>query len=210
MNLMIAYAIAAFASCGIAALRWGSDLNYFIELAAAVSILSASGLDFMLAASRSLPRPWQAAIGVVLAVILAIPALAAKKLALRSLARLELGLPAESCDTGWNPEVFRALAKTDGPILTDLPDISLRLNGPVWAPELDVLGSMRARGLFDDSYLIRLIENRKIPAIVLGPGGLDAGYRGREFFWPRLRQAIEQNYTPVRSGVQPYWWAPKH
>jgi hypothetical protein len=210
MNLMIAYAIAAFASCGIAALRWGSDLNYFIELAAAVSILSASGLDFMLAASRSLPRPWQAAIGVVLAVILAIPALAAKKLALRSLARLELGLPAESCDTGWNPEVFRALAKTDGPILTDLPDISLRLNGPVWAPELDVLGSMRARGLFDDSYLIGLIENRKIPAIVLGPGGLDAGYRAREFFWPRLRQAIEQNYTPVRSGVQPYWLAPKH
>ena len=56
MNLIVAYAITAFASCAIAALRWGSDLNYFIELAAAISMLSASGLDFMLARSKSLPR----------------------------------------------------------------------------------------------------------------------------------------------------------
>ena len=210
MNLVTAYTIAAFASCGVAALRWGSDLNYFIELAAAISILSACGLDHMLAVTTSLPRPWQAAIGVALAVILAIPALVSKKLALRSLSHLEIGLPAESCDAGWNPEVFRVLAKTDGPILTDLPDISLRLSGQVWAPELDVLGSMRARGLFDDSYLIDSVAKRKIAAIVLGPGGLDAGYRDRGFFWPQLRQAIEQNYSPLMSGDQPYLWTPKH
>ncbi|MGO9060916.1 MAG: hypothetical protein ACLQU2_26570 [Candidatus Binataceae bacterium] len=151
MKLAIAYAVAAFVSCAIAALRWGSDFNYFIELAAAIAMLSASGLDFMLARTQSLPRLWQAAGAIAIALILALPALAVKKLALRSLSRLEFGLAAQSCDTGWNPEVFRVLAKTDGPILTDLPDISLRLHAQVWAPELDVLGSMRARGLFDDS-----------------------------------------------------------
>jgi hypothetical protein len=210
MNLMIAYAIAAFASCGVFALRWGSDLNYFIEFAVAISILSASGIDVMLAASVSLPRLWQAGIGVALAVILALPALAAKKLALRSLPSLGLRLPAGSCDTGWSPEIFRLLARTDGPILTTLPDISLRLDGQVWAPEFDVLGSMRARGLFDDRNLIGLIANKRIPAIVLGPEGLDAQYRDRTFLWPDLRRTIEQNYTPVVSGPQLSLLVPKH
>ena len=105
---------------------------------------------------------------------------------------------------------MRLLARTDGPILTTLPDISLRRDGQVWAAEFDVLGSMRARGLFDDRNLIGLIANKRIPAIVLGPEGLDAEYRGRTFLWPDLRRTIEQNYTPAASGPQLSLLVPKH
>ncbi len=210
MDLMIAYAITALASGGVSALRWGSDLDYFIEFGAAVSILSASGIDMMLGESVSLPRLWQAGIGVALAMILAVPALYAKQFALRSLPSLGLRLPAESCDTSWPPDTFRLLARMDGPILTTLPGIGLRLDRQVWAPEFDVLGSMRARGLFDDRNLVGLIANKRISAIVLGPEGLDVEYRGRTFLWPGLRRAIEQNYIPAASGPELSLLVPKH
>jgi hypothetical protein len=89
-------------------LRWGSDLNYFIEFAAAISILSDSGIDIMLAASVSLSSLWQAGIGVALAVILALPAVAAKSWRCVRYP-VWIGLPAESCDTGRSPETFRLL-----------------------------------------------------------------------------------------------------
>jgi hypothetical protein len=209
MNLVVAYAIAALALCSVAALRWGSDLNYFLEFAAAIALLAAAGIDALLIACDRYSRIAQVGIGVAMALILAIPAAVSKKLALRSLLAHQYGLPAESCDTGWNPDVFRRLEKTDGPILTALPDINLRLDRQVWAPEFDVLDSMRARGLFDDSELIESISRRRFAAIVLAPAGLDADYRGREFFWPQLRQAIEQNYQPATSSAPPFLLVPK-
>jgi hypothetical protein len=209
IDLVIAYAIAALASCGVLALRWGSDFNYFMEFAAALSLMAAAGIDLVLAATASSGRIRQAAAGVALAVILAAPAVVTKKLALRSLLVLDFRPPTQSCDTGWNPAAFLALARTDGPILTAIPDISLRLDRQVWAPEFDVLGAMQARGLFDDRELISFISHKKVAAIVLGPEGLDAEYRERSFFWPQLRAAIVRNYALAPSGSPPYLMLPK-
>jgi hypothetical protein len=208
MELELAYAIVAALLCGFFALRWGSDFNYFLELAAAIAVIAAGGIDVVLAAGTAAPGIWQAGIGVALAAVLMCPALVGGKLAVGHLLRLDFRFPAQSCDPGWNPEAFRILAKTDGPILTQLPDISLRLPRVVWAPEFDVLRSMRREGLFDDSELVAMVSQKKISAIVLGREGLNGEYRGRPFFWPRLRLAIEQNYVPVPAENPPYLMVP--
>ncbi len=208
-RLELAYGAVSLVLCMVSALRWGSDYNYFLQFAAAATIMAASGLDLLLNAVGGSGWLVQAGAGAALAAILALPAVAEKKLALRSLLAFDFGLPAESCKPLWDPEPLAILTRVKGPVLTALPDISLRLDRPVWTPEFDVLNSMRARGLFDDRQLVNSIESRRLAAVILGPGGLDAQYRGRDFFWPRLREAIARNYAPAACGA-PYLLTPRH
>jgi hypothetical protein len=208
-GLELAYACAGLALGELSALRWAGGNNYFLELAAAVAILAAPGIDVVLAASSEFSRPGQLAAGVALAAILTLPAAVTRKMSLRSLFALKFRLSADSCVMPWDFSALRLLEQVNGPILAALPNVCLRLNERVWTPEFDVLNSMRSWGLFDDRQLIEMISSKRISAIALTADGLDQKYRGRREIWPQLREAIERNYVSLNPDALPYLMVPR-
>jgi hypothetical protein len=205
--LMVA-SIHDLASC----LRWGSNAYYFLPLLAAIAISASAGIDLALERMRAMNGLAQWGAGAALACLLALGFILAPRALAMSLCQAVS--PSMRCDVptidAWDPHALQVLRSIDGPILTDTPELKL-VDGRAnlqWI-DLMVLTSMQQLGTFDDSALLDSINRKQIAAFALDDDGLARNFRGRQFFWPRLRRAIEANYQAVPAAGPPYLMLPK-
>ncbi|MHB8383713.1 MAG: hypothetical protein ACYDC3_15400 [Candidatus Binataceae bacterium] len=212
-RLMLCYLTAAIAENFLSSIRWGSNAYYFIPSLAAIAIVAANGIDLVLERASALRPAPGAAVAVMLAIGLAAGYLMIAP-ALRGMTLAAVFRPSLRCDVSvlepWNAGALARLRAIDGPILTDSADLCLvdpRTNLE-WI-DLMVLGSMHARGMFDDSRLLARIRAHQIAAFALDSDGLAREYRGRRFFWKDLRAAIEQNYRIAAAAGPPFLMLPR-
>jgi hypothetical protein len=193
-SLAVCYLIVACARDSASAVHWGSNVNYFLPTCAAATILAGAELERVLQGSRRLPVVAQVLLGAGITWIVGTQAAV-------------LGPPSAN----WlNPDGVRALATIRGRVLTDLPELVLIGASPgIEAIELMPLNSMRAHGGFDDRPLMSAIEERQIAGFALSASLLHEGYRGRDLFWPELRQAIERNYYVANATGPPFILLPR-
>ena len=211
-RLMLCYLGAAIAENFLSSIRWGSNAYYFIPALAAVAIVAASGIDMILERLVAM-RP---AVGAAAAAALAIGLSAGCLVMAPAIGGITLAArfrPSFRCEMiarePWNSTGLARLGAVGGPILTDSADLCLidRRANLQWI-DLMVLGSMRARGSFDDSALLAQIRGHQIAGFALDSEGLGREFRGRAFFWKALRTAIEQNYRMVAAPGPPYLMLP--
>jgi hypothetical protein len=206
--LLIVASIHDVASC----LRWGSNAYYFLPALAVVTIIAGGGIDLMLERMRALHTIGQLAAGAALALLLALGFILAPRTIAMSMR--EVASPSIGCDieqtAPWDRRAVDLMESIDGPILTDTAELRL-IDGRAnlqWI-DLMVLTSMQQLSTFDDGPLLDRVWRRQIAAFALDADGLDRTFRGRPFFWPRLRRAIEANYQPVPAVGPPYLMIPK-
>jgi hypothetical protein len=88
-----------------------------------------------------------------------------------------------------------------GILLTDIPEIALvDSSREVWFLDLMPLRALHERGALDDKPLIDALAGHKIAAVALDAGLLRRNWRGRDLFWPELREAIDRNYGIASVG----------
>jgi hypothetical protein len=201
-------AIHDLASC----LRWGSNAYYFLPMLAAVAIIASAGIDLALVRMRAMNALAQVGAGVALACLLALGFILAPRAIAMSLG--EAVSPSMHCDvltpSPWDPHALRILRSIDGPVLTDQAELKLVDDrGNLQWIDLMVLTSMQQLGTFDDGALLETITRRQIAAFALDGDGLARNFRGRQFFWPRLRRAIDANYQTVPAVGPPFLMIPK-
>jgi hypothetical protein len=206
--LLIVASLYSFGS----SLRWGSNAYYFLPAMAALTIVAGAGIELALEWILSMPTIAQLAAGAALSLLLALGWLLAPSeitMGMRELFSPSLRCPSVVANT-WDPRALRILASIRGPIVTDAADLTLLDARPnlQWN-ELMIMASMQAAGTFNDSALLAAITHRQIAAFAFDDSGLDRAYRGRPFFWPRLRHAIESNYRLVAGAGPPFLMVPK-
>jgi hypothetical protein len=194
--LLIVASIHDLASC----LRWGSNAYYFLPALAALAIVASAGIDLALERMRSMRTVAQVIAGTTIAMLLALGFMLAPRAIVTNVAAAD----------PWDPRALDALRSIQGHILTDVAELKLVDNRDnlQWI-DLMVLTSMQQLGTFDDSALLDSINRKQIAAFALDDDGLARNFRGRQFFWPRLRRAIEANYQAVPAAGPPYLMLPK-
>ena len=208
--------VAAFQDL-IACMRWGSNVYYLLPTLAALTIISANGIDVLIRLVARSTRLRQAWIGAALAVsvlaqlyVVSIAYSGYKSISVAELARAGLRCCYISDAPLLDPAALRLLGQIDGPILTDMPELLLAdERKSIWFMELFVLPGMRERGLFDDGPLLAMIRERRIAAIALGRESLERQWAGIACFWPELKAAIVDNYYTVSSVGPPYIALPR-
>jgi hypothetical protein len=213
LNLAGCFFLVALLGNSLSCLHWGSNIYYFLPTVAAAAILSGPTLDrlFALAAAWSSPRAALLGIGSALAISAGLIVTGVgRRSELLSAVRPPLSTDSQ-CMVGWDQENLNRLrSKGDGIVVTDSSQLSVidpQLNSQFI--ELGVMSAMKARGTFDDRELLRLIKQRRIAAFALDPSGLDAQWRGRNTFWPELRDAIADDYEVVPSACEAVLMVPK-
>jgi hypothetical protein len=206
--LLIVASLHSLASC----LRWGSNAYYFLPTLAALAIIASPGIEMVLERMRALRSIPQLAAGAALASLLCLGFMLAPralKASLREVTSLSIHCEVASANR-WDPRALDLLHSIEGPIFTDAADLNLVDSQPnlQWI-ELMVLTSMQEVETFDDAALLDAIRRHQIAAFALDADGLERNYRGRPFFWPRLRGAIEANYAAVPAVGPPYLLLPK-
>jgi len=206
--LLIVASIHDVASC----LRWGSNAYYFLPTLAALTIVSSKEIDLVLERMRSMRAIAQIAGGVGFALLLSLGFVLTPRpiaLSLREAFSPSTHCPIAISDP-WDSRSIDLLHSIKGPVLTDMAELKL-IDGQANLQWIDLMAltAMEQLRSFDDAPLLDSISRREVAAFALDDEGLNRSFRGREFFWPRLRSAIETNYEPVRGIGPPYLMLPK-
>lgn len=191
----------------VGAIRWGSNLYYFLPTVAAMSIVAAPQFDWLIGDIARSTR----GVGLLRAVVIALIILAGNFHYKRFLSHPLLSLlPTTVYHKPYDIHSLRALRSIHGLVFTDEPSLMLLDASPNLRPiSLMVLEGMRSHGEFDDSEFLREIRCHGVAAFALGPEKLQLSYRGRSFFWPSLRKTIGANYAFAPTGGPPFLMLPK-
>ena len=207
LYLLIVASIHDLASC----LRWGSNAYYFLPALAALTIIASTGIDLALEHMRAMRAIPQLLAGAALALLLGRGfILAPRAIAMSIREALSPSMRCAPIVSPWDQRALEIVRSFDGPIVTDMAELKL-VDGRAnlqWI-DLMVLTSMQQLGTFDDGPLLDAVRRHQIAAFALDVDGLDRNFRGRPFFWPRLRRAIETNYEPLPAIGPPYLMIPK-
>jgi hypothetical protein len=203
-SLTVCFLIAAAIQDTASSLHWGSNVIYFTPTLAAAAAVASSQLDRILARSREFAIATQIAFGVAIAWTILAPVLGTGDVNEPGLGsaidRFRVGANcAASAESPWDA-MAQQVAEIHGIVLTNVPEVALiDRSHEVWYLDLMLLRGLHQRGLLDDRPLIAALDQRRIAVVALGPELLQAKWRGRDLFWPQLRQAIERNYVPIAS-----------
>jgi hypothetical protein len=189
--------------------RWGANLYYFLPTVAAMSIVAAPQLDWLLEKVAHLR--WSLAVPCAVTIGAALFICNLKGQFHRFLqSPIHSISPTTVYPRSIDQNSLQIVDSIDGPVLADEPTVLLADPSPELRPiNLMVLGGMKANGLFDDTQLLEEIRCRRFAAFALDSSLLNRNYRGRFFFWPKLRQAIEANYELAAPSGPPFVMVPK-
>jgi uncharacterized membrane protein len=191
------FLIVSFMRDTASVVHWGSNSYYFMPTIAAAAIAAAPVLDRILQGSEKFAAPIKVTLGGVIA-----------WLVIAQMSFLPLLKPYPDAPALDAP-AMAGLQAVHGRVLTDVPDLAISDIDGIEPIELMTLNGMREHGSFDDRALIADINGRQIAAFALDGWLLRRGYRGRAFFWPDLRDAIERNYYLASPSGPPYILLPK-
>jgi hypothetical protein len=210
----VCFFLIALLGNSLSCLRWGSNIYYFLPILAAAAILAGPSLDslFALASTWSSSHAALMGIGSALAISAAIIVRGVISHGSKFLFATAPPLNTDrQCIAGWDQQSLNRLRSIgEGIVLTDSsqlsvidPQLNLQFIG------LNALNAMKASGTFDDRELLLSIKQHRIAAFALDPGGVDQQWRGRNHFWPELRDAIVDNYEVVPSACESVLMLPK-
>jgi hypothetical protein len=212
-DVMACYLMVALALNSLSSMRWGSNVYYFLPTLAAAAIVAGPPLSELLGRSVVLRSPYKVLLGAAIAWALIVPLMLAGvtdfSAIRRAIASHGFGCPYGK-EPPWDEHAFQLLDSLKGPVLADdfaaiLHDGTRHIEGI----DFMALRQMLESGGFDDRPLVDDIEHRRIAAFALDQELLDRQWQGRKFFWPRLREAILDNYVPVPGVGPPYLMIPK-
>jgi hypothetical protein len=216
LTLITCFFVMATIQGAISSLHWGSNGYYFLSFVAAAALLAAGSIEDLFAHVAGLSKLAQVWIGIALTFTLLcqrempfIPNGGLRVLGLSSLLHGHIGCGIFDTDQ-WDSRALYLLHNARGTVLTDEQFVLLQPNpGKVKFIELFILQNQLQHGLFDDGTLLSEIHQHKFETIALHEQGLEASYRGRLLFWPRLAQAIADNYVFVPGMGPPYMMLPR-
>jgi hypothetical protein len=226
--LIVCFLVTAAIQGAISSLHWGSNAYYFLSFIAAATLLAAASIEDLFAHVTDLSKLAQIWFGIALTFVLLcqrempfIPNGGLRVLGLSSLLQGRIGCRISDTEP-LDSRALHLLYDTPGTVLTNEPFILFEPKiRKVWFIELFILQGMLQHALFDDGRLLSQIRQHQFGAIALHglgvvgyqaepqPLGLKISYRGHAWFWPRLAQAITDNYLLVPGIGPPYIMLPK-
>ena len=197
------------------AARWGSNSNYFLPTLAASTMLAALELTTLIEKWQTLSKWIQVGAGVIMAVLVFAEPWSPRDRGARALGAFGLDRACRviGCPDPTFPfdrRAIRTMAHARGPVFTDLPELLLIHASPeMESVDLMPLLAMHRNGHFNDVPLLADFERRRFAMLALDDQLLSRNYRGVNFFWPRLRKAIEDNYVLVPGLGPPFLMVPR-
>lgn len=173
----------------------GSNINYFLELSAALSLLVG-----MMLAWRQDTR-WQSSLLMLLL------ALQLGWLVRGTMERLDAGLSSRRQDQGAISQLELLLINADGPVLADeYMGLLTRPNRPLHLQPFEV-SQLANDGVWDQTPLLQEIGNQIFPYILIHHFSPYPLYRER--WTPEMLEAIETHYRPSQTLAGTVVYTPK-
>ncbi|MEM7116787.1 MAG: hypothetical protein AAF614_30420 [Chloroflexota bacterium] len=192
--LLALYALGAFLSA-LTIGKVGSNINYFLELCAALSLLMGALLAWRETA------PWQAA------AIMVLLALQLGWLMRGTMDRVDNMLTPRKVDEGALVELESQLKQTDGVILADeYMGLLTKNEQPLYLQPFET-SQLANDGIWDQTPLLDSIAAQEFPYILIhhfGPYPLH-----RERWTPEMLDAIETHYRPSQTQAGSVLFTPK-
>jgi hypothetical protein len=199
-----------FAMCHdlVAAGRWGSNFYYFLPMLAASAMLAALELSVLLERWRNRRTVVQVIAATLTATLIVGQFWSIRHGGAPLLSALGVGdadrpLGCGDSKFAFDPRAIKTLRSVQEPVLTDCPELKL-INGSreLKDPAFMVLTATTLNGNSGKTSLLNDIQKRRFAMLALDEQLPSKSYRGMCFFWPRLRQAIAENYAFV-PGLGP-------
>ena len=211
LGLIACFLLAGLVQAVLSSLHWCSYLYYFLSPLAAATCLAAGKIEDLLIYAEDFPRLAQIWFGLALTFVIVcqdnmpFSSGSPPPLGLRALAASNVGCA--SCNRGsWeDAAAIQFLRSVRGTVLSDEPFLPFEINpDKVRILSVFFLHAAVERGHVSEQALLLQIKERRLAAIALFHSDLGARYRIYSLLWPRLEQAIAENYSFVPGIGPPY------